>query len=197
MGSFVRFSTNEILAGIHKPEMTVRKRSPSARFDVRSGANHFCGIFKATVRVLPGQRDHEPNQRAVPNGGYMQRRKALFAILKTAAFGLVAHALVAEQEQLDPLKIMPDTHKLLFENEFVRVIESKVPAGGSEPRHSHPHCVIVSLADFDAEIKTFPDGNVTRVHRTFGATSWSEATVHEVKIVRNNGSHNIRVELKH
>jgi hypothetical protein len=48
----------------------------------------------------------------------MQRRKALFAILKTAAFGLVAHVLGAEQEQLDPLKIMPDTHKLLFENEF-------------------------------------------------------------------------------
>jgi hypothetical protein len=127
----------------------------------------------------------------------MQRRRALFEILKTAAFGLAAHALVAEQEQFDALKIMPDTHKLLFENEFVRVIESKVPAGGSEPRHSHPHCVIVSLADFEAEIKTFPDGNVTRVHRTFGATSWSEATVHEVKIVGNNGSHNIRVELKH
>jgi hypothetical protein len=77
------------------------------------------------------------------------------------------------------------------------VIESKVAAGGSEPRHSHPHCVIVSLADFDTEIKTFPNGKVTRVHRAFGAISWSEATVHEVKIVGNRPSHNIRVELKH
>jgi len=127
----------------------------------------------------------------------MQRRRALVAILKTAAFGFVAPALVTEQAELDALKIMPDTHKLLFENEFVRVIESRVPAGGSEPRHSHPHCVIVSLADFDAEIKTFPNRKITRVHRTFGATSWSEATVHEVKIVGNNPSHNIRVELKH
>ena len=126
----------------------------------------------------------------------MERRKALFAILKTATFAFVARALVAEQEPLDALKIMPDTHKLLFENEFVRVIESKVPVGGFEPRHSHPRCVIVSLADFDAEIKTFPDENVTRVHRKFGAASWSEATVHEVKIVGNNPSHNIRVELK-
>jgi hypothetical protein len=133
----------------------------------------------------------------VPNGVYMQRRKALFSILKTIAFGFVARALGAEQEQGDALKIMPDTHKLLFENEFVRVIESKVPAGGSEPRHNHPHGVIVPLADFDAEIKTFPDGKVTRVHRTFGSASWSEATVHEVKIMGNNPSHNIRVELKH
>jgi len=46
-----------------------------------------------------------------------------------------------------------------------------VPAGGVEPKHSHPHCVTISLADFDAEIKTFPDGKTIRAHQTFGSVS--------------------------
>ena len=126
----------------------------------------------------------------------MKRRQLLFSILKGAVLGIGFNQLVHAREQLDPLKIMPDTHRLLFENEFVRVIESKVPAGGVEPKHSHPHCVTISLAEFDAEVKTLPDAKTIRVHRTFGSVAWNEATVHEVKIVGNAPSHNVRVELK-
>ncbi len=125
----------------------------------------------------------------------MKRRQLLFSILKGVVLGIGFDQLVHAQEQLDPLEIMPDTHRLLFENEFVRVIESKVPAGRVEPKHSHPHCVPISLADFEAEITTFPDGKTVRVRRTFGSVAWSEATVHEVKIVGNAPSHNVRVEL--
>jgi hypothetical protein len=126
----------------------------------------------------------------------VKRRQLLFSILKGAVLGIGFDQLVHAQEQLDPLKIMPGTHRLLFENEFVRVIESKVPAGGAEPKHSHPHCVSISMANFDAEIKTFPDGKTSRVHRAFGSVAWNEATVHEVKIVGHAPSHNVRVELK-
>jgi hypothetical protein len=59
----------------------------------------------------------------------VKRRQLLFSILKGAVLGIGFDQLVHAQEQLDPLKIMPGTHRLLFENEFVRVIESKVPAG--------------------------------------------------------------------
>jgi hypothetical protein len=104
--------------------------------------------------------------------------------------------VAAQQEDLDPLRLMPDTHKLLFENRFVRVIESRVPAGGVEPRHSHPRCVTVSLADFEAEITTFPEGKTSRVSRTFGAVSWSEPTTHTIKILGGQPSHNVRIELK-
>jgi hypothetical protein len=100
------------------------------------------------------------------------------------------------REDLDPVKMMPDTHKVLFENTLVRVIEGRVPAAGYEPKHRHPHCVLYSLGDFDAEIKTFPDGERKRVHRAFGTVTWNEATVHEVKIVGNAPSHTVRVELK-
>ena len=126
----------------------------------------------------------------------MKRRELLPSILRAVAFGVVSDRMACAQEELDPLKVTPDTHKLLFENDFVRVIESKVPVGGVEPKHRHPHCVTVSLADFEAEIKAFPDGKTTRVHRTFGSVAWSEATIHEVKIVGRAPSHNVRVELK-
>lgn len=123
----------------------------------------------------------------------VNRRAVLLSIL---GLGGVFARLLRTQNNLDPLKIMPETHKLLFENQFVRVIESRVPAGGHEPKHSHPHCVTVGLADVDVEIKTFPDGRTIRTHRSAGTASWSEATVHEVTNIGNTSSHNIRIELK-
>jgi hypothetical protein len=84
----------------------------------------------------------------------------------------------------------------LFENEYLRVIEAKVPAGKDEPRHSHPHGITVYLADYEVETKTLPDNKVARSSRTFGTVTWSEAVVHEVKNVGNSPSHAVRIELK-
>jgi hypothetical protein len=123
----------------------------------------------------------------------MNRRELL---LSTLSVNAISCRLIWAQDNLDPLTITPGTHKLLFENRFVRVIESKVPPNTVEPKHSHPHCVTVYLADVDVEIRTFPDGQTTRVHRTAGTAGWSEATVHEVRNVGRTSSHNIRIELK-
>ena len=126
----------------------------------------------------------------------MKRRQLLVAILKGMAISIFAGRSVRAQDDLDPVKMMPETHKVLFENALVRVIEGKVPAGGMEPKHRHPHCVLVALADFDSEIRTLPDGKWVPVHRAFGTATWNEATVHEVRIVGNAPSHTVRVELK-
>ena len=97
---------------------------------------------------------------------------------------------------LDPLKVCPETHKLLFENAVLRVIEAKVPVGSTEPKHSHPRGVTVYLADYDVQTKTIPDNKVTQAHRKFGTVSWSDAVVHEVKNTGKTNSHAIRIELK-
>ena len=102
----------------------------------------------------------------------------------------------SNREDLDPLKVAPETHKLVFENALVRVIEAKVPPGHMERKHSHPHGLTVYLADFDSEIRTFPDGKVTQAHRKFGSVIWSEAIVHEVKNTGTTPSHALRIELK-
>ena len=91
---------------------------------------------------------------------------------------------------------MPDSHKVLFENAFVRVVEGRVPAGGMEPKHRHPNNVLVCLADFDAQVRTLPDGQWKRFHRTFGTATWNEAGLHEVEIVGDAPSHTVRIELK-
>jgi len=126
----------------------------------------------------------------------MERRQLLATVLKSIALGIVFGRSTVAQDDLDPVRLMPDTHKVIFENSLVRVVEGRVPAGGREIKHRHPHNVMVFLADFDAEVRTFPDGKWTPTHRTFGTATWNEASVHEVKIGANASSHTIRVELK-
>lgn len=92
--------------------------------------------------------------------------------------------------------VAKDTHKLLFENNFVRVIEAKVPAGKTEPRHKHPRGVTVYLASYEIEQKTFPDQKLARAQRKFGTVTWSDAVVHEVRNVGKTESYSVRVELK-
>jgi hypothetical protein len=123
----------------------------------------------------------------------MNRRE--FLVLSVAV-GSVADQLAHGQDNLDPVKTQPGTHKLLFENEFVRVIESSVPPGGAEVKHSHPHSVTVHLVDSDAEVTRFPDGKTSRVHSLAGTADWNEATVHEVRNVGQTAFHAIRIELK-
>jgi hypothetical protein len=118
------------------------------------------------------------------------------ALAAAAAALFVFQPDAASEEELDPLKVAGDTHKLVFENKFVRVIQAQVPAGQLEPKHRHPHGLTVYLKDYTIEQKTFPDGKVTRGERKFGTVAWSEPIVHEVKNVSQVTSHAIRIELK-
>jgi hypothetical protein len=115
----------------------------------------------------------------------VKRRQLLFTILKGAAVGIVADQLAPAQEDLDPVKIMPGHAQSAF-RKYVRGRDREQSAGrgyGAEAQASALR--MVYLADFDAEVKIFPDGKWSRVHRAFGTATWNEATVHEVKIVGN------------
>ena len=60
-------------------------------------------------------------------------------------------------DELDALHAAPKYHGVLFENEFVRVLDTRIPAGESVPLHTHrwPSALyILSWSDFlrrDAE----------------------------------------------
>ena len=125
-------------------------------------------------------------------------KKRMLLVVTPICLILVLGFVVSDSssEELDPLKLAPETHKLVFENRFVRVIESRVPAGGNEPKHSHPHGLTVYLANFESEVKTFPDGKSSKVRRQFGTAIWSEAIVHEVKNIGKVDGHALRIELK-
>lgn len=125
-------------------------------------------------------------------------KRGLFiaALVATGVVWLCTGNDAASEEDLDPLKVAADTHKLVFENKLVRVIQAQVPPGQLEPKHRHPHGLTVYLKDYTIEQKTFPDGKVTRGERKFGTVSWSEPIVHEVKNLSAITSHAIRIELK-
>ncbi len=111
---------------------------------------------------------------------------------------MVAAALSGSQQkddQLDPVRVAPDTHKVAFENMVVRVLEVRIPAGSIEPRHRHPHGLSVYLTDWDA--KATVDGQPSRVaHRKAGTFAWSDAVIHTVENVGASEGRVLRIELK-
>jgi quercetin dioxygenase-like cupin family protein len=120
-------------------------------------------------------------------------------LLASAAALLVAVAAVAgsqpADDALDPVKVAPDTHKIAFENAFVRILEVRVPAGKTEPRHRHPHGLSVYFTDWDAKVTV--DGRPPNVnHRKAGTFAWSDAVVHTVENVGAREGHVLRIELK-
>jgi len=102
----------------------------------------------------------------------------------------------AAEDDLDSLKVCRETQKLIFENAFVRVIDDVIPAGVTEPKHRHPHGVVVTLADAEIESTIYPAGRVARGHSKLGNVSWSEPTVHEVHNVGTEPSQFIRIDVK-
>jgi len=71
-----------------------------------------------------------------------------------------------------------------------------VPAGSTEPKHSHPSGIHGVFGELRRANTTIPDNKVTQVQRKFGTVSWSDAVVHEVKNTGKTNSHAIRIELK-
>ena len=98
-------------------------------------------------------------------------------------------------DPLDPLRVAADTHKLAFENAFVRVLEVRLPQGNIEPRHRHPHGMSIYFTDWDS--KSTPDGGQADVRRRLaGSFVWSEAVIHTVENIGKTEAHLLRVELK-
>jgi len=105
-------------------------------------------------------------------------------------------ASAEKSDPLDSLIVCKDTQKLIFENQFVRVIEERVPAGVAQPKHRHRHGVLIPLASSDIESVDDPGGQPTRRHLQFGEAGWREPVVHEVRNVGATELLNIRIELK-
>ena len=113
---------------------------------------------------------------------------------------LLSLALVAwpqaTDDPLDSLKVCAATQKLIFENQFVRVIDDSIPPGVTEPRHRHRHGVSIYLSDYTTE-SISDDGKVTSQPRKSGVAHWNEATIHQVRNTGTTLSHAIRIELKY
>jgi len=105
--------------------------------------------------------------------------------------------------ELDALIAAPEHHKLLFENERVRVIDANIPAGDLTAVHTHQFAashIVISWSDF---IRYDAGGNVLVDSRSLGksfaphSALWSEPLgPHALKNVGKQELHIISVEVK-
>ncbi len=124
------------------------------------------------------------------------KNRVLLAVVTVAAAVAARMALSQPaQDPLDPVLVAGDTHRLAFENQFVRVLDVHLPPGKVEPRHRHPHGMSVYFTDWEAKVT--PDGMPTEVHpRKAGTFAWNEAVIHTVQNAGPTEGHILRIELK-
>ena len=116
------------------------------------------------------------------------------------------HALQNQQKwpnELDALIAAPRHHKLLFENDAVRVLDTGIAPGETTPLHNHcwpATLYILSVSDF---VRRGEDGAVIVDSRTIppitaGTALWSAPLgPHTLENVGSNELRVIAVELKH
>ncbi len=90
---------------------------------------------------------------------------------------------------------VPTGHKILFENERVRILDVQINPGETSEMHNHPASVVYALNSANV-VFSFPDGTSREVKINEGDVTWSEGTTHEVKNIGDTPDRGIIVELK-
>ena len=124
-------------------------------------------------------------------------KRTLLIVVGLVIVGVVARSAFGQADDaLDPLRVAGDSHKLVLDNAFVRVLDVHVPAGKTEPRHRHPHGLSVYFTNWEASVTV--DGKPAELHhRKSGTFAWNEAVVHAVQNAGKTEGQILRVELKY
>lgn len=91
--------------------------------------------------------------------------------LAFAAVTLLPALAAAADKAPDAVAIDPDVHRVLLDNEHVRVFEARATHGATSPMHSHPPFVFVSLGTARVKL-TLPDGSETLLDTYPGQVMW-------------------------
>jgi beta-alanine degradation protein BauB len=95
----------------------------------------------------------------------------------------------------DVVKVSPETHRVLLENDRVRVLDVRIKPGERVAMHSHPPSVVHYLSDGSLRI-TYPDGRTEVREVKTGTAVWSEAATHAAENVGTREFHELQIELK-
>jgi quercetin dioxygenase-like cupin family protein len=95
----------------------------------------------------------------------------------------------------DAVRVAPESYKVLFENNDVRVLDVRLKKGGNSEMHSHPKSVVYCLNDSKAKF-TFPGGKSDNVDLKAGQTVWLDAVSHSVENTGPDEMRAVIVELK-
>lgn len=105
-------------------------------------------------------------------------------------------------DELDALNAAPEFHTLLFENEAVRVLDTKVPPGQTTPLHTHRWPGALYILSWSEFVRRDQNGRTMLDSRSMeslakGAALWSPPLApHTLENVGRTDLHVIAVELK-
>ncbi|HSB08431.1 MAG TPA: hypothetical protein VLM38_02885 [Blastocatellia bacterium] len=116
---------------------------------------------------------------------------AMEAVLVELKGGAVGSAKAA----LDPVKVDPAHHKVMFENDRVRVLRIKFKPHDKTKQHEHPNGVAIYLTDVKARF-ALADGKTREGGGRRGEATWAAAEKHIVENTTARPADIILVELK-
>ncbi len=96
---------------------------------------------------------------------------------------------------LDPVKLDPEHHIVLLENDRVRVIKTILEPHLKAPMHEHPHYVVVYLTELHTTMAMADGRNIDNVRKP-GEIAWRDALKHATENVGDHTAMEIQVELK-
>lgn len=118
-------------------------------------------------------------------------RGTLEGVLVELKGGAMSSAKVA----VDPVKVDPAHHKVVFENDRVRVLRVKFKAHDKTKQHEHPNGVAIYLTNTKARF-TLADGKTREGGGKRGEATWAAAENHSVENTAAKPADIILVELK-
>lgn len=95
----------------------------------------------------------------------------------------------------DPVVVSPDVYTVRLDNEHVRVLEMRLPAGRGDRPHGHPNEIVRFLTPGTARI-TLANGQVVEKAVTAGEELWNAPWAHQVQNIGTSDLHAVIVELK-
>ena len=108
-----------------------------------------------------------------------------------------------DDASLDAMIAAPDHHEVLLENEFVRVLDTRLAAGDTTPLHAHRWPAVLHVLAWSDIVRMDRDDNVVLDSRTTGmapqpgAILWGAPLVpHKVRNVGDRDLRIIAIEIK-
>ena len=95
----------------------------------------------------------------------------------------------------DPIVTDPDKYKVVFENDWVRVLDYRDRPGEKTHQHRHPAFVLYALTAFQRSLQ-LPDGRTLQRQFREGDVMWSDAQEHIGMNTGNTPTHVLIVEMK-
>ena len=121
----------------------------------------------------------------------MKRRLLIFVLL-LPAFGVIS---AWTQKRKDSTIADPDVHRVVFENEHVRVIDARAAHGWKSPMHSHRPMLVVNLGPGRQKV-TSSDGTTQIVDLNPGTVVWRDDAFDHAWELLAGDVHVLLVEVK-